>query len=156
MKNKEKQMRLTLQDCLFFQDKLRQLLKVLISENRPLTHTEKTNLYEILPKALLSQGSNDPVYFVKDQGWFVFASVQNMVHRIAELYTDKVMLVTSRPEKVEVVISIGELWKFIFDKVLFLFPLANSEAIHISAESHERPFQGAYDFTSKEVMKVDR
>ena len=152
----EKQIRMTLQDCLFFQDKLRELLKIVISENRPLTHTEKTKIYEIIPKALLSQGSNDPVYFVKENGWFIFSSLQNMIHRTLELHTDKVLLITSRPEKVEITISIGELWKFIFDKVLFLFPLANSEAIHISAESHERPQQGAFDFTSKEVMKVDR
>ena len=153
MKNKEKQMRMTLQDCLFFQDKLREMLKVLISENRPLTHMEKTKLFETLPKALLSQGSNEPVYFVKDNGWFIFASVQNFAHRIAELHSNMVSLKTTRPEKIEITIPISELWQFLFDKVLYLIPLANAEAIHISAESQERPQQGAFDFTSRDVLR---
>ena len=144
---------MTLQDSLFFQDKLRELLKVLISENRPLTYKEKQKLFEILPKALLSQGSNNPVYFVKDNGWFQFASVQNFAHRLAELHSNNVSLKTTRPEQVEINIAINELWQFLFDKVLYLFPLANAEAIHISAESQERPQQGAFDFTSKDVLK---
>ncbi len=41
VKDKGKQVRLTLEDCLYFQDKLRGLLLLLINDNRPLTHKEK-------------------------------------------------------------------------------------------------------------------
>lgn len=153
MTGKEKQIRMTLQDCLIFQDKLRELLQKLIRENRPLTHKEKIEYYEILPKALLSQGSTDPIYFVHGKGWFIFSSVQNLAHRLADLYTDKVFLKTTRPENVEIIISISDLWRLLYDKVLFLFPQANAEAIHLSAESIERPQQGVYSFSSKEVLE---
>ena len=150
--DKGKQIRLTLEDTLFFQNELRTLLKILISENKPLTYNEKMKFFEMLPKALLSHGAVDPVYFVKDNGWFIFSSVQNLAHRLADLSGEKVCLKTSRPEKVEINISIGELWQFLYDKCLFLFPQACGEAIHMSAESVERPVQGSYDFTSKEDL----
>ena len=65
---------------------------------------------------------------------------------------NKIKLKTTRPEKVEVVLPIGELWKFLYEKILFLFPQASAESIHISAETIERPQQGAYSFSSKEEL----
>lgn len=144
-----KQIRLTLEDTLKFQDKLKEKLKILISENRPLEYKEKKAFFELITKALLSQGSTDPVYFVKEDGWFIFASAQNLAHRLADIKTNKVKLRTNRPEQVEVVIDISELWRFLYDKFLFLFPQACSEALHISAESVERPKQGSYKFSAK-------
>jgi len=151
--DKEKQIRLTLQDCLYNQEQLRKLIKILISENRPMTHKEKTGFYEMLPKALISQGTVDPCYFVHGKGWFIFSSAQNLGHRLADLQSNKIKLKTSRPEKVEVVLDINELWNFLYEKLLFLFPQATAEAVHISAESVERPQQGAYSFSSKEALK---
>ena len=49
----------------------------------------------------------------------------------------------------EVFVDIGELWQFLYDKFLYYFPQACSEALHISAESVERPKQGSYKFSSK-------
>lgn len=90
-KDKQKQLRMTLQDTLFYQDKLRDLLRLLRDENRPLTHMEKLRFFEMLPKALLSQGSVDPTFFVQSDGWFIFSSVQNLALRMADLHTDKVL-----------------------------------------------------------------
>jgi len=155
-KDKEKQIRMTLQDCLINQGRLRELLQTLIRENRPLSFNEKKDFYLLLPKALLSQGSTDPAYLVINNGWFIFSSVQNLGHRLADIYANKVFLKTTRPENVEITVEIKELWQFLYDKILYLFPQANAEAIHISAESVERPQQGAYSFTSKEALKNDR
>lgn len=150
--DKEKQIRMTLQDCLYNQGCLRDMLKVLINENRPLGHKERQEFYNVLPKALISQGATDPVYFVHNNGWFIFASIQNLAHRLADINGNKLKLKTSRPENVEVVLTIGELWKFLYEKILYLFPQASAEAIHISAETVERPQQGAYSFSSKEEL----
>ena len=152
--DKEKQIRMTLQDCIYNQGLLREMLKILINESRPLTHKEKQDFYNILPKALISQGTIDPIYFVYNNGWFIFASVQNLAHRLADLNGKEIKLMTTRPEKVEVVLPIGDLWKFLYEKVLFLFPMASAESIHISAETIERPQQGAYSFSSKEELNV--
>ena len=148
-KDKQKQLRMTLQDTLFFQDKLRELVKLLRDENRPLTHMEKQKFFEMLPKALLSQGSVDPTFFVQSDGWFIFSSVQNLALRLADLYTDKVCMKTTRPGNIEIIIPISELWGFLYSKFLYLFPMATAEAIHISAESVERPHQGVYEFSAK-------
>lgn len=155
-KDKGKQIRLTLEDTLYFQNQLRELLKKLISENRPLSYPEKQKYFEILPKALLSQGAVDPVYFVKDKGWFIFASVQNLAQRLADLTTCNVNLKTHRPEEIEITIEISELWQYLYDKALFLFPQACSEAIHLSAESIERPQQGSFEFTSRNNLENNR
>ena len=103
----------------------------------------------MLPKALLSQGTAESVSVVINGGWFTFASIQNLAHRLADLTTSDVYLKTSRPEQVEITIPISELWKFLYDKCLYLFPLASAEAIHISAETMERPQQGSYEFSSR-------
>jgi len=49
---------------------------------------------------------------------------------------------------VEIIISIRELWQFLYDKCLYLFGQANGEALHISAETKEKTKQGSYDFSS--------
>lgn len=149
---KQKQVRMTLYDTLVNQDKLRDLVKLVINENRPLTSSEKQLFYELLPNSLLSQGATDPVYFVHSDGWFVFESVQTFAHRVAELTTNKVHLKTFRPKQVEVTVPISELWQFLFKKMLYLFPQSNAEAIHLSAESIERQQQRSFKFTSKEDL----
>lgn len=144
-----KQVRLTLEDCLWNQQRLREKLKDLLTNNRPLGHQEKQELLHILPKALLSQGSIEPVSLVIDGGWFTFASLQNLVHRMADLYTSKVLLQTSKPDNVEVIVDISDLWRFVYERCLFLFPLASAEAVHMSAETVERPRQTSYEFSAQ-------
>jgi len=143
-----RQTRLTMEDALRYQEKLKERLKILISENRSLEYKEKKPFFEMITKSLLSQGCTDPIYFVKDNGWFIFASAQSMAQRLADLSTNKVRLKTNRPEKVKVIVDISELWSFLYDKFLFLFPQACAEALHISAESIERSKQGSYKFSS--------
>ena len=102
-----------------------------------------------MTKALLSQGAVEPISVVINDGWFTFASVQNLAHRMTDLTTSSVFLKTCKPENVEITIPICELWQFLYDKVLFLFPQACAEAIHISAESVERTQQKSFEFSSK-------
>ena len=118
-----------------------------------MTYQEKNDFYEILPKALISQGTADPVYFVHNNGWFIFPSIQNLAHRFADLTSSKIRLKTTKPENIEVVVLISELWEVLYEKILYLFPLASAEAIHISAENVERTQQGAFKFSSKEELK---
>lgn len=145
----DKQVRLTLEDCLWNQRLLKDKLKDLIRNNRPLEHDEKQDFFRMLPKALLSQGTEEPVSLVIQDGWFTFASMQNLAHRMGDLYTNKVNLQTHKPQQVDVTVDISELWQFLYDKSLFLFPLASGEAVHISAETIERPHQTSYEFSAQ-------
>jgi len=151
-KIKERQSRFTLEDTIRWQTRLRELLQVLIRENRPLTQHEKSMFFEMIPKALLNQGTADPVNLVIGKGWFTFASVQSLALRLSDLWSSTVSLSTTRPEKVSVKVQISDLWEFLYEKVVFLCPLATGEAVHISAESVERQQQTAYDFSNKEVI----
>jgi hypothetical protein len=148
----EKQVRLTLEDTLRQQGKLKEYIKILISENRPLRYNERKQFFEMITKGLLSQGCTDPVYFVYHEGWFIFASAQNLAHRLADITTRRIKLKTNRPEKTEIELDISELWQFLYDKFLYLFPQACAEALHLSAESIERPKQGVYRFKSEEGL----
>jgi len=150
--DEEKQVRMTLFDCLINQDKITGLVKQLIMEERALTIQEKKVFKEALHKALISQGMVNPVFFVKDKGWFVFESVQTLALRLCDLTTDRVELTTSRPENVVVTIPIAELWQFLYGKMLYLFPRAASEATHLSTEFVDRPTQGVFDFDAKEKL----
>jgi hypothetical protein len=153
--NADKQVRLTLEDCLWNQQQLKEILKDLIRNNRPLNHGEKHDFFSMIPKALLSQGTIEPVSLVIQGGWFTFASVQNMAHRLADLHSSRVSLHTFRPEVVDVIVDIGVLWDFLYNRCLFLFPLASAEAVHISAETVERPRQGSYEFSSRGGLEHD-
>lgn len=152
MANKGKQTRLTLEDTLLYQEKFREFLKELIRENRPLGLHEKDDFFNMMAKSLLSQGAVDPTYAVFEGGWFIFASVQNLAIRLTDLTTNQVRLKTTRPEKVEVTLPISEMWKMLYDKMLYLFPQATSEAIHLSAETIERPQQKAYEFSASQEL----
>jgi len=150
MKNKsDQQIRYTLEDCLVHQRKLSTMLKDLIQENRCLRLNEKEEFYQILPKAMLTQGAYDPVNMVIEKGWFTFSSLQNMFLRVADLTSNKVRLKTSRPEVVEVTVEIKDLWEFLYEKMLYYFPLACSEALHLSGENVPRTEQGEFTFSSK-------
>ena len=152
MKNKNlqgKQIRYTLEDTLRNQRKLSNLLKLLIQENRCITFDEKKMFYSLLPKALLGQGATEPVSMVIDHGWFTFSSLQNMALRLADITSSHVELNTSRPEKLTVRVDVKDLWQFLYDKILYFFPLACAEAVHISGENIPRTEQGEYSFSSK-------
>lgn len=151
-KDKYEQQRKTLEDTLKAQGKLRELVISLRDNNRPLNEMELKDFYKLVPKAFLSAGSVEACTMVLEKGWFVFASVQSMALRFAELTTDKVQLNTSRPEEITVTIPISELWGFLYDKLSYLYPQACNEAVRISAESVERPQQNSYEFTSKDSL----
>ncbi|UCD13368.1 MAG: hypothetical protein JSW60_07370 [Thermoplasmatales archaeon] len=156
VKEKQKQIRYTLEDCLFNQRKLSVLVQQLIRDNRPLDMKEKLRYYELLPKSLLSQGATDPVSIVIQKGWFTFASIQSLAMRLADLTSDKVSLKTSRPEEVEITVPISELWSFLYDKLLYLFPLSAAEAVHLSGENIPRAEQGVYSFSSSQKLEERR
>ena len=147
-----KQVRMTLEDTLNFQEELSEMIKQLMNENRSMKLNERRRLRKIMTKALLSQGAIYPVTLVIEGGWFTFASLQNMILRTSEINTNLVRLTTHKPEHNTQVGSIGELWKFIYDQLLYYYPLAAAEATRISKESMYKVEQGTYEFNSEEAI----
>jgi hypothetical protein len=148
MKDTNQQVRLTLEDTIRSQNKLRVILQQLIQYNRALLDTEKEEFFELVSKSLLSQGTGESVNFVYEGGWFQFASAQNLAQRMSDLTTEKVYLKTIAPEVVEATIPISTLWKFLYNWCLYLFPRACAESWHISAESQMKQKAGTYSFSS--------
>jgi len=154
MKTKdERQVRYTLEDCLVNQRKLVELLKLVMQENRELRLNEREDFFRMLPKALLTQGAISPCSMVMGKGWFTFESVQALALRLADLTTNKVILRTMKPEQVEATIPISDLWRFLYSKMLYYFPLAAAEALHLSGENIPQVQQGAYSFSSSERLE---
>jgi len=60
------QIRLTLEDTLHCQVELMELIKMKRNASEPLSKEEKKQVYSLLPKALLSQGTEEP--FVMREG----------------------------------------------------------------------------------------
>lgn len=149
---KTKQIRLTLEDTLKYQEELSELMKQLINENRAIRLNERKRLRAILPKALLSQGAVECVTMVISGGWFTFSSLQNMILRVSDLNENIVKLQTHKPEPNVQIGSIGELWKFIYDQLLYYYPLATAESLRMSKESLFKTQQGMYEFDSKEEL----
>jgi len=149
----EKQVRYTLEDCLVNQRRLVDLLKLVAQENRELRLNEREDFFRMLPKALLTQGAISPCSMVMGKGWFTFESVQALALRLADLTTNKVMLRTMKPEQVDVTIPISDLWRFLYSKMLYYFPLAAAEALHLSGENIPQVQQGSYSFTSSERLE---
>jgi|GEM_PF-4906404 len=152
----EKQVRYTLEDCLVNQRKLTELLKQVAQQNRELRLNEREDFFRMLPKALLTQGAVSPCSLVIGKGWFTFESVQALALRLADLTSNQVMLRTVKPEQVEVIIPIGDLWRFLYSKMLYYFPLAASEALHLSGENIPQQVQGAYSFSSSDKIEGGR
>jgi hypothetical protein len=157
MKNRdEKQIRYTLEDCLVNQRKLVELLKLVAQENRELRLNEREDFFRMLPKALLTQDAISPCSMVNREGLVHVESVQALALRLADLTSSQVMLRTMKPEQVEVTIPIADLWRFLYSKMLYYFPLAAAEALHLSGENIPQVQQGAYSFTSSEKLDVGR
>lgn len=152
----EKQVRYTLEDALVNQRKLTELVKLVAQQSRELRLNEREDFYRMLPKALLTQGAVSPCSLVIGRGWFTFESLQALALRLADLTGNQVLLRTTRPEQVEVTVSIGELWRFLYSKMLYYFPLAAAEALHLSGENIPLPVQGAYVFSSSEKIEGSR
>lgn len=141
-----KQIRYTLEDSLSSQQRLRSLVQQLIAENRPLRVDEKDDFFELMAKSLFSQGTSDSMTMIIDDGWYIFGSCQNFALRLAELTSNHIELTTDKPHEDMVQLPISELWHFFYDKLLYLFPRANAEAVHMSAESVHLPPQGHFEF----------
>lgn len=146
------QVRHTLEDTLMYQDELSELFKLVINENRPMRLNERKRMRQIMPKALLSKGAIECVTLVIEGGWFTFASLQSMILRVSEINENMVRLTTHKPEHNVQVGSIGELWKYVYDQLHYLYPLAAAEAIRMSKESQYKVDQESYDFDSTEAI----
>ena len=149
---KTQQVRHTLEDTLMYQEEASELIKLLINENRPMKLNERKRWRMLMAKSLLSQGAVETVTLVIEGCWFTFASLQNMTLRVSEINENMVRLTTHKPEHNVQIGSIGELWKFIYDQLLYYFPLATAEAMRISKESMFKTEQESFDFDSTEVI----
>jgi len=152
------QVRATVYDTLNYQYMLREKILDLIYENRPLRlGVEKQEFYQMISKACLSQGIYRKCVFLIDKGRFTFASIQNLALRIVgECNTSKIKLITKKPDVIEIVVPISKLWKILLEKLLTIFPMAVSEAYHMSAESVKGNKTLPILYSSKkEIIKVD-
>lgn len=149
----EHQIRLTLEDTLTKQQDLRKIVKEHMNQSKPLANTLKPTYYELLSKALLSQGTNEPCELKHNGKVITFASLHEMALRVADLNTKYVRIQTKYPEVVDDIVTINFFWEALYNKLLYYYPKALSEATHMSAEQLKRAQQMALDFDSTKEME---
>jgi len=152
------QVRYTVYDTINYQYMLKEKILDLIYDNRPLRlGIEKQEFYQMISKACLSQGIYKNCVFIIDKGRFTFASIQNFALRIAEeCNTSRIKLTTKKPDPIEIIIPISQLWRILIEKLLVIYPHAVSEAYHMSAEAIKGNKTLPVLYSSKrEIKKVD-
>ena len=149
---KSRQVRKTLEDTQSNQKELKDLLKLLINENRAMRLNEREQLPGIMAKAMLSQGATECITLIIQSGWFTFASLQSLILRVSEINEPYIRLETHRPTSNVQKGSIAEIWKYIYEQLQYYFPLASAEAVRLSKESSFMVEQEAYDFDSTQEV----
>lgn len=153
MGNGEKKMsqkaeRLTYQDTIDAQRKLKNLIKSKLKNNTPLTDNEKETFPKLLGDAFLAQGDIKKLYYVpKHSNKKILLGGCHQVCLQMEDINKKTIKIKNY------IIQIKEVWSLIYNSFPFIFPSAIKESIHISKENPKREETSGYEFSSKN--KID-
>ncbi|MHA1865407.1 MAG: hypothetical protein ACTSWZ_02780 [Candidatus Heimdallarchaeaceae archaeon] len=129
---RESAVRLTFEDTLRRQKRLRKKLEQLIREKRPLYSNEVDDYLEDVYKALLTIGRGKKIFYKTNDG--VNIPLGNLIYFAEKMIYQKNKIVRIRYNYKIYEIPIEKLWQTLLDYFLMLFPHALWEALHISAE----------------------
>ncbi|MHA1212500.1 MAG: hypothetical protein ACTSSH_08570 [Candidatus Heimdallarchaeota archaeon] len=113
---------------------------------------EKKQVYSLLPKALLSQGTDEPFIMREGSKIITFESTQTLALRLMEIEKDYVHIKVEHPEKIDVIYPIGRMWGELYTKLLYLFPKSLSESMKMSSEQLKREQQGSFEFSPNKEL----
>jgi len=149
----QKQIRLTLEDTLYSQVQLLDLIKLKRNASECLSKDEKETIYSLLPKALISQGTNEPFIMREGTKIITFESTQTLALRLMEIDKDFVNIKVKHPEPIDVIYPIGKMWEALYTKLLYLFPKALADAMKMSSEQLKKEQQGSFEFSPGQELK---
>jgi len=148
---KTRQERKTFEDVVDFQNELLHIVMKKEELKKPLTTTESQKVRFLYPRSILSHGSSR-FYFRNDDGRVTcFRHITEFIEDMLTIRTDKVQLLDGTTHT-NYVVPIEKLWRALRKELVYLFPYAREEAIHMSPESITREEASAYKFSLDKKM----
>lgn len=149
MDHKNLQVRKTREDVKVAQKKMREIVKSKIKNNDILHDEEYENWMDLCADALMSWGKNVKVNIDTATATIHLGSVHTFALRFMDWDTS-LIFVNYKNKKYS--IKIKQLWKYLYDYMLQVFPLSLDEALHISKEADERQHSSSYSFSADKKL----
>lgn len=127
----DKQVRLTYEDTINAQEKLRDFVWKKFKHNDFVHMGEESEYIKLLNKAFRSQGNWRIAYYMYQNMKIPLNPVHSFAMRLCFVYSPKVEI-----ERYDVTleIDIKEMWAILLEEMFFIFPAALEEALKISGE----------------------
>lgn len=153
MPHKQAQERRTFSDVQGFQNEIKAMLRKKIDSNTGLTSQEAHRLNFIYPWALLSHGSTRFSYHNYDGRITEFRHISEFIEYVIGA-RDKFpyVILTDGPTGHRYAIEWKYIWEALLQNLLYLFPFAREEALHMSAEAPTREEASAFRFSLDEKL----
>lgn len=153
VQHKQVQQRRTFADVQEFQNEIKAILRRKTESNTGLNREEASRLNFIYPWALLSHGSSRFTYRNVDGRITEFRHISEFIEYLIGI-GDRVpyVVLCDGPTRNKYAIEWRYLWVALLDELLYLFPFAREEALHMSAEAPVREASSAYKFIMDEKM----
>lgn len=149
-----RQERKTFEDVVDFQNELLHIIRRKERTKSPLTESESEKVRFLYPRSILSHGSSK-VYFKNSDGRVIsFRHITEFIENLLNVRTSKVELIDGITS-IRYVVPIEKLWMVLRNELVYLFPFAREEAIHMSPESITRESATAYKFSLDEKLGDD-
>lgn len=149
---KQSQERRTFSDVNQFQADIKWLLFKKIKSNDGLTYEEARDLGYKYSWALLSHGSNRFSFRNKDGRITEFIHISAFIDNLLFIRKSPYVVLYDGPTRTRYNVEWKDIWKALLDELLYLFPYAREEAIHMSAEAPTREQASAFHFSLDEKL----
>lgn len=141
---KEVQTRLTFEDTLVNQKKIRNWLEILIKQKKPLEWQQRDAFIKIFNKATLTIGRPKLVIYKAPDGKRIpLGKLHYFAQKITYIKTNTIII---KYKNKSYTIPIEDLWKLLLEYLLEIFPASLDLALRMSAERFRTSYKGSVDY----------
>lgn len=149
--DKNNQVRLTFEDVLRNQNKMREIVKAKIVNNDVLHDEEIKNWMHICAYALMTWGKTIHAYIDLPTVRIPIGCVHTFALSFMDWKNKKIII---EYKHIDYSFEISILWKNLYEYMMHIFPKALDEALHISREAEEREPSGSFGFSSSRNLEA--
>ena len=148
----DRQIRLTYEDTINTQEKLRTFVWTKFKKNDFVHMGEESEYLKLLHKAFRSQGNWRIAYYVHGNMKIPLNPVHSFAMRLCFVYSPRLSI-----ERYDVVleIDIKEMWSILLEEMFFIFPAALEEALKISGEVFMGEERESFEWKHEKGFKND-
>jgi len=149
-KSESYQIRRTYEDVLSNQIKFGELVYKKMTDNDFIDKGRENDYAKLISRAFLSQGNWRSVYYKDDERnvMIPLGPFHSFCLRLGRIRTNKIKLKRFDYERL---VDISELWKIVYDELIYVFPNAQEEALKISSEQTYRDEIEPFELTGDKI-----